>query len=108
MKEYAYSFLIAALLACAPAGGSQDSSGVAFAPGKMPVTNSLDADCRFLKRDAPGAEAPAYDDSKWTPVSVPHDWSIEGPFDAKNTTVGFVGTLVASTMRRRYERCSDD
>jgi len=40
-------------------------------------------DWRFHKGDAPGAEAPAFEDGGWRPVSLPHDWSIEGPFDSK-------------------------
>src|SRR5579863_2822212 len=41
-------------------------------------------DWRFLKSDAPGAEQPEFADSSWRTVSVPHDWAIEGPFDASN------------------------
>src|ERR1700759_957244 len=48
----------------------------------------FDADWRFLKADAPGAEAAGFDDSAWRKLSVPHDWSIEGPFDEKNPTGG--------------------
>jgi beta-galactosidase len=93
MKSFAYCFVFGALLAYAQGGGSQGASGAAFAPGIARVTNSLDADWRFLKGDAPGAESPAFDDSKWTTLRVPHDWSIEGPFDAKNTTGGAGGFL---------------
>jgi beta-galactosidase len=31
----------------------------------------------FHRDDAPGAEAPAFDDSAWRTLDVPHDWSIE-------------------------------
>lgn len=51
-------------------------------------TTSFDRGWRFLKSDTPGAEAPAFDDSAWRTVDLPHDWSIEGPFDAKNPTGG--------------------
>jgi beta-galactosidase len=37
---------------------------------------SFDADWRFLRADAPGAEAAAFDDSSWRRLDVPHDWSI--------------------------------
>jgi len=37
---------------------------------------------RFHPGDAAGAEAAGYDDSDWRQVRVPHDWAIEGPFDA--------------------------
>ena len=46
-------------------------------------TQSFDANWRFLKSDAPGAEQPAFADSTWRQLDVPHDWSIEGPFDEK-------------------------
>ena len=42
---------------------------------------SLDADWRFLKGDAEGAEQPGFDDHTWRALDVPHDWAIEGPFD---------------------------
>src|SRR5665213_1053140 len=48
----------------------------------------FDDNWRFLKGGAPGAESPGFDDSKWKPVSVPHDWSIEGPFSETNKTGG--------------------
>jgi beta-galactosidase len=35
---------------------------------------------RFLQADAAGAEKPEFDDSAWTAVTLPHDWSIAGPF----------------------------
>ncbi|MGA2041660.1 MAG: beta-galactosidase GalB [Bryobacteraceae bacterium] len=38
---------------------------------------------RFYKGEAPGAEKPAFDDSAWRSVRLPHDWAIEGPFDPK-------------------------
>jgi len=37
----------------------------------------------FAKSDIAGAEAPAFDDSSWRKLDLPHDWSIEGPFDSK-------------------------
>ncbi len=38
---------------------------------------SFDSGWRFLRADAPGAEAAAFDDSQWRVLDVPHDWSIE-------------------------------
>jgi beta-galactosidase len=40
----------------------------------------LDPDWRFSKGDFATATMPAFDDSSWRTVSLPHDWSIEGPF----------------------------
>jgi beta-galactosidase len=47
---------------------------------------NFDKDWRFIKQDAPGAENPAFDDSQWRKLNVPHDWSIEGPYDQNNPT----------------------
>lgn len=52
------------------------------------VTLPFDANWRFLKADAPGAERPRFDDSTWRTLNVPHDWSIEGPFAQTNKTGG--------------------
>jgi len=38
----------------------------------------------FHRGEAAGAEDPAYDDSAWQAVRIPHDWSIDGPFDRSN------------------------
>ena len=38
---------------------------------------SFDSDWRFLRADAPGAEALGFDDTTWRRLDVPHDWSIE-------------------------------
>lgn len=47
---------------------------------------NFDTDWRFLKDDAKNAEEPKFDDSKWRQLDVPHDWSIEGPYDETNPT----------------------
>ncbi|MBC3917954.1 glycoside hydrolase family 2 protein [Undibacterium sp. CY18W] len=39
---------------------------------------------RFSKGDVSGAEQTGFDDSKWRRVSVPHDYSIEGPVAQDN------------------------
>jgi beta-galactosidase len=36
---------------------------------------------RFHRGAAEGAEAVSYDARSWTPVDIPHDWAIAGPFD---------------------------
>jgi beta-galactosidase len=43
----------------------------------------------FFKGDATGADKSAFADATWKIVSVPHDWSIEGPFAAGNPTTGY-------------------
>jgi len=60
----------------------------AGAAAKSRITTSFDPGWRFVKADEPGAERPEFDDSAWRTLDVPHDWSIEGPFDEKNPTGG--------------------
>jgi beta-galactosidase len=48
---------------------------------------------RFVQGDPEGAETATLDDSKWTAVSVPHDWAIAGPFDVKARAGGAGGFL---------------
>ena len=44
----------------------------------------FDAGWAFFKGDAKGAEQRAFDQSAWRTLDLPHDWSIEGPFDERN------------------------
>ncbi len=46
---------------------------------------------RFTKGDVAGAEAETFNDDGWQQVSVPHDWSIAGPFDKDNKSGGAGG-----------------
>jgi beta-galactosidase len=75
-------------------------SSIAFAMAPKPIvspraTTSFDADWRFLKGNAAGAEQPNFPDATWRLLSVPHDWSIEGPIDEKNPT-GLGGAFMPS------------
>ena len=57
-----------------------------FLPPRSPaarVTEDFDAGWRFSKSDFASAMMPAFDDSGWRQVNVPHDWSSEGPFSAE-------------------------
>ena len=74
----------------------------AMAAGR--TTISFDSGWRFLKADAPGAERPEFDDASWRKVDVPHDWSIEGPFDRNNPTGGAGAFLPAGVgwYRRHF------
>ncbi|SMB99113.1 glycoside hydrolase family 2 sugar binding [Hymenobacter roseosalivarius DSM 11622] len=40
-------------------------------------TTLFDAGWRFQRGGAQGAEKPEFDDARWQPVDLPHDWSIE-------------------------------
>jgi beta-galactosidase len=64
-----------------------------FAARSPRISTSFDADWRFFKGDAANAETVGFDDSAWRWLNVPHDWSIEGPFDPKNPTGGAGGFL---------------
>jgi beta-galactosidase len=44
---------------------------------------NFDANWRFYKGEAEGAQKPDFDDSNWRLLRLPHDWAIEGPFDEK-------------------------
>src|SRR5215204_7328877 len=57
------------------------------------ATTPFDVDWRFLKGSAENAQNADFDDSAWPRLNVPHDWSIEGPFDAQNPTGGGGGFL---------------
>ncbi len=48
------------------------------------TTENFDFGWKFFKGDPGSAEKPDYDDSVWRNVNLPHDWSIEGPFDRVN------------------------
>jgi beta-galactosidase len=54
---------------------------------------SMDQDWLFSLDNPSGAEVPEFNDSTWRNVDVPHDWSIEGPFDDKNPAGGAGGFL---------------
>ena len=41
---------------------------------------------KFYKGDMTGAEAITFNTANWVDVKLPHDWSIEGPYDRNNPT----------------------
>ena len=55
---------------------------------------------RFHRGDADGAQSLTYNDNKWEPVCIPHDWAIKGPFaenhDLQNVAVTQNGEKQAS------------
>ena len=74
------------------------------------VTQSFDPGWRFLQGEAPGAERPDFTDTTWRAVDVPHDWSIEGPFDEQAPTRGDGGFLPSGIgwYRKRFTLPADD
>jgi beta-galactosidase len=62
----------------------------AYADEPARVRENFDFGWRFYKGDVPGAAQPAFDDAAWRKLDLPHDWSIEGPFD-QNAPAGGAG-----------------
>ncbi len=46
----------------------------------------FDSNWMFIHQDIQRAEKSNFDDSSWRKLDVPHDWSIEGPYDETNPT----------------------
>ena len=64
-------------------GGASSTPGtlVNNYDGARATTASLDLGWKFYLGDVSGAQATAFDDSAWTALDVPHDWSISLPFN---------------------------
>ncbi|MDR0354041.1 MAG: DUF4982 domain-containing protein [Opitutaceae bacterium] len=58
---------------------------------------TFDFDWRFARGDPPGAAQTAFDDGAWRAVSLPHDWSIEGPYGEDEPAGGPGGYLPTGT-----------
>ena len=54
---------------------------------------SFDEHWRFTRGDTSGAEQTRFDDSTWSLVNLPHDWSIAGPFSQDHPSGGGGGYL---------------
>lgn len=63
------------------------------APVQRRVVREFTTGWRFLQSDAADAQQPAFDDSAWKPVTLPHDWAIGGPFD-KSAPAGQGGAFL--------------
>jgi beta-galactosidase len=84
-------------------------SSAVFAAGAREVL-PLDDHWRFLQGEALGAEQPNFDDSTWEWITVPHDWSIAGPFAETNLTGG-AGAFLPSGVawyRKHFSLPSED
>jgi beta-galactosidase len=69
------------------------TSTVCFADPAPREHLSMDGHWRFVLADPADGAKPAMDDSAWRTIDLPHDWSIEGQFDAKAPTGGAGGFL---------------
>ncbi len=97
MKTIIYSLCLAGMGFVLFQSCTQPSSAQIVANRQHP----FDDGWKFMKGSLPGAEDPAFDDSKWRTLDLPHDWSIEdlpdqkegsvtGPFS--KTAIGGLGT----------------
>jgi beta-galactosidase len=59
------------------------------------TVDSFDLGWRFNLGDVPGAEKPEFPDASWRQLDLPHDWSIEGPYDQAAPTGASGGYLPA-------------
>jgi beta-galactosidase len=66
---------------------SRDASvGSIYAPPNTHRrVDSLDAQWKFFKGNAPGADSASFDDSVWTPVTLPHTWNAVDGQDGPQT-----------------------
>jgi beta-galactosidase len=75
-------------------GGAGGGGGAISAPaglvntydGARATTESFDLGWRFHLGDVSGAQGATFDDSAWTAVDVPHDWSISLPFNQSSAS----------------------
>ncbi len=79
-------FAVMCAAACADGQRVAQISANSWSRPALRVTQSFDAGWRFTRGDFPNAQLPDFNDSAWQSLSVPHDWSIAGPFDQSNPT----------------------
>jgi beta-galactosidase len=82
MMRPGFAWVVAALIAAAAAGQTS---------GRLDV--DFDTGWRFHLGDVQDAQATAFDDNEWRSLDLPHDWSIEGTYDANAPTGGAGGYL---------------
>ena len=70
-----------------------DVRGATTAPALAQRRSSIDPGWKFMLGDPANAQNPGMDDSSWTTVNLPHDWSIYGPFDHNAPAGGGGGYL---------------
>jgi hypothetical protein len=74
----------------------------AAATASSRVVYNLNPDWRFVQKDVAGAEAPAFDDSAWLAVSVPHTYNDVDSFDNYITSSGESAVAMQITWYRRH------
>lgn len=71
--------LLAMTGGCATATRSNAAANSSPATRDMPFNDGW----KFIRQDAAGAQQPVFDDASWRDVTLPHDWSVEGPAEEK-------------------------
>ena len=66
--------------ALATALGSEGQSQAQGTETPLRLRDAFDFGWKFTRGDAPGAQQPAFADTNWRSLDLPHDWSIDGPF----------------------------
>jgi len=93
----------AALVSVFPTLGSSFEESRTEDTGQR-LRENFDRGWRFHKGDFPGAEVPRLSDADWRILDLPHDWSIEGPFDEKEPS-SFCGAYLPTGIgwyRKRF------
>ena len=72
------------------------------------IIQSFDKAWRFFKGDENGADQLSFNDATWRKLDVPHDWSIEGPYDKNNPTKSGGGYLPSGVGWYRKTFSLDD
>jgi len=70
---------------------------MAVATSSLREKISADMDWKFFLGDPGEAQSVSFNDQGWTPIELPHDWSIEGKFD-KEAPVGKDGGFLAQGL----------
>lgn len=63
---------------------------------------NLNCDWKFTRNDDRRAWQKRYDDSEWRDVTIPHDWSVEEPFDINNSSGTGYLTAGKGWYRKRF------
>jgi beta-galactosidase len=90
-KRIVLSVIVLAGLVIVNTSCQKDTEIKSKTPSAARVVVNFNRDWKFIKQDPCGAELPAYNDSSWKKIRLPHDWAIAGPFNPKED--GFAGKL---------------
>ena len=69
MRKKILSIVVLLVLCFAPSLRAQLSFG---------TPEKINDDWKFILKDVPDGQSVTVDDSKWQPVSLPHDWTVKG------------------------------